>query len=120
MTPPAAPARRPAWERLPLLVLGFVALFAGLGAGLARLGWPIDLLILDHTFGYKGRSSGHMNSEQFVEHVARLRGMGLLAPAARVFATHIGHHSNPAHPDLAQYAAARGYEVAYDGLSVEV
>jgi hypothetical protein len=38
--PPAA-ARRPAWERLPLLVLGFVALFAGIGAGLARLGWTM-------------------------------------------------------------------------------
>jgi len=87
---------------------------------LARLGWPIDLLILDHTFGYKGRSSGHMNSDQFVEHVARLRDMELLAPGARIFATHIGHHSNPAHPDLVQYAATRGYEVAYDGLCVEV
>lgn len=41
MTPAGAPARRPAWERLPLLALGFVALFAGLGAGLARLGWPL-------------------------------------------------------------------------------
>lgn len=38
--PPAA-GRRPAWERLPLLILGFVALFVGLGAGLARLGWPM-------------------------------------------------------------------------------
>jgi hypothetical protein len=37
----AGGARRPAWERLPLLVLGFVALFAGLGAGLARLGWTM-------------------------------------------------------------------------------
>ncbi|MBI3154123.1 MAG: hypothetical protein HYZ20_01800 [Burkholderiales bacterium] len=33
--------RRPAWERLPLLILGFVALFVGLGAGLARLGWSM-------------------------------------------------------------------------------
>ena len=38
---PTAAARRPAWERLPLLVLGFVALFAGIGAGLARLGWAM-------------------------------------------------------------------------------
>jgi hypothetical protein len=35
----AARARRVAWERLPLLAFGFVALFAGIGAGLARLGW---------------------------------------------------------------------------------
>jgi hypothetical protein len=34
-------ARRPAWWRLPLLAFGFVALFAGIGAGLARLGWPM-------------------------------------------------------------------------------
>jgi hypothetical protein len=39
-----AGARRPAWARLPLLVFGFVALFAGLGAGLARLGWPMPEL----------------------------------------------------------------------------
>ena len=36
-----AAKRRPAWERLPLLALGFVALFVGVGAGLARLGWPV-------------------------------------------------------------------------------
>ncbi len=37
----AGGVRRPAWERVPLLVLGFVALFTGMGAGLARLGWPM-------------------------------------------------------------------------------
>ncbi|MEO8134525.1 MAG: hypothetical protein ABI831_11155 [Betaproteobacteria bacterium] len=30
-----------AWRRLPLLVLGFCALFAGIGAGLARLGFAV-------------------------------------------------------------------------------
>ena len=35
------PRAAPAWERLPLLVLGFIALFAGIGAGLARLGWAM-------------------------------------------------------------------------------
>ena len=32
---------RVAWPRLPLLILGFLALFAGVGAGLARLGWIV-------------------------------------------------------------------------------
>lgn len=36
MSPQLAPV-----QRLPLLVLGFIALFAGTGAGLARLGWPL-------------------------------------------------------------------------------
>ena len=35
------PARRPAWWRVPFLLLGFVALFAGAGAGLARLGYTM-------------------------------------------------------------------------------
>jgi len=30
-----------AWLRVPLLILGFLALFAGVGAGLARLGWTV-------------------------------------------------------------------------------
>jgi hypothetical protein len=40
-----APPRnlRPA-QRAPLLVLGFIALFVGTGAGLARLGWPMPEL----------------------------------------------------------------------------
>ncbi len=39
---PGRPApRRAALERLPLLLLGFVALVVGTGAGLARLAWPM-------------------------------------------------------------------------------
>ena len=34
-------APRPAGWRAPLLLLAFAALFAGVGAGLARLGWPL-------------------------------------------------------------------------------
>jgi len=42
MSVPGRPApRRPALERLPLLLLGFVALAVGTGAGLARLAWPM-------------------------------------------------------------------------------
>ena len=49
-----------------------------------------------------------------------MRDEGLLRERARIFATHISHEGNPVHPELARYAAERGYEVAYDGLAVEV
>ena len=39
--PPGRAPRRIAWQRLPLLALGFVALFFGVAAGLARLGWAM-------------------------------------------------------------------------------
>lgn len=87
---------------------------------LAAYGKACNLLVLDHTFGFKQRSTGHLNAEQFLEQVTRLRELGMLADDARIFATHIGHHSNPSHPELAAFAAQHGYEVAYDGLVVEV
>lgn len=86
----------------------------------AAKGTRVHALALDHTFGRAGRVQGHMNWEQFTEQVARLRAIGLLAPDARLFAHHIAHHSNPCHEELAAFAAVHGYEVAYDGLEVEV
>jgi phosphoribosyl 1,2-cyclic phosphate phosphodiesterase len=87
---------------------------------LKEYGKPCDLVILDHTFGFKKRSSGHMNYEQFLEQVARMRESSLLASNARIFATHVAHHSNPPHPELVEFAEQHGYEVAYDGLTIEV
>lgn len=59
-----------------------------------------------------------MNAAEFVQHLARLREEGLMAPGARVFASHISHTGDPPYPDLTDLAASHGYEVAYDGLSV--
>ena len=77
-----------------------------------------DVLILDHTYGPDEPGSDHLSARQFIEHVARLRQEGLLTGEARVLATHIAHEGNPAHPQLADFAARHGYEIAYDGLTV--
>ena len=77
-----------------------------------------DVVILDHTYGPDEPGSDHLNAWQFIDHVARMREEGLLADNARAFATHIAHEGNPAHPELADFAARHGYEIAYDGLTV--
>jgi phosphoribosyl 1,2-cyclic phosphate phosphodiesterase len=77
-----------------------------------------DIVILDHTYGPDEPGSDHLSARQVIEHVARMREEHLLADRARVFATHIAHEGNPAHPELADFAARHGYEVAYDGLTV--
>ena len=87
---------------------------------LADYGRPFNVVVFDHTFGWQGRSGGHMNAEQFLEQVARLQQENLLATNARIYATHIGHHSNPSHEELTRFAAQHGYLVAHDGLVVEV
>jgi phosphoribosyl 1,2-cyclic phosphate phosphodiesterase len=79
-----------------------------------------DLVILDHTYGPDEPASDHLNARQVIEHAGRLRAEGLLAPGARILATHIAHEGNPPHPELSAFAAAHGYEVAYDGLSLSM
>ena len=79
-----------------------------------------DLVILDHTYGPNEPGSDHLSAHQFIEHVARMHSQGLLTPNARAFATHIAHEGNPAHPHLEEFAKQNGYEIAYDGLVLEV
>jgi phosphoribosyl 1,2-cyclic phosphate phosphodiesterase len=79
-----------------------------------------DLVILDHTYGLNELGSDHLSARQFIEHVARMRNEGLLAQKARAFATHIAHEGNPAHPELVDFAKQYGYEIAYDGLVLDV
>jgi phosphoribosyl 1,2-cyclic phosphate phosphodiesterase len=89
-------------------------------AWLRREGLRVDLLAMDHTFGLCDESEGHLNGARFVEQVDRLRAGGVLADDARVYATHIAHDCNPPHDELVALARARGYEVAHDGLVVDV
>lgn len=77
-----------------------------------------DLVVLDHTYGPEETGSDHLSAQQFIAHVARMREEGLLTDKARIFATHIAHEGNPTYPELADFAARHGYEIAYDGLTV--
>jgi phosphoribosyl 1,2-cyclic phosphate phosphodiesterase len=86
-----------------------------------RLRLRFDLVVLDHTYGHQGKQgSDHMSASQVIEHFARMRREALLAPNARTFATHIAHDANPAHPELVELARGHGYEIGYDGLTLEL
>lgn len=79
-----------------------------------------DVVILDHTYGPEQPGSDHLSAHQVIEHVARMRAEGVLLSNGRAFATHIAHEGNPAHPELVVFAKQHGYEVAYDGLVIEI
>jgi phosphoribosyl 1,2-cyclic phosphate phosphodiesterase len=79
-----------------------------------------NVVILDHTYGPDQPGSDHLSAHQVIEHVARMSNEGLLAPNARAFGTHIAHEGNPAHPELSNFAKKHGYEIAYDGLTLDV
>jgi|CZKR01.1.fsa_nt_gi phosphoribosyl 1,2-cyclic phosphate phosphodiesterase len=79
-----------------------------------------DVVILDNTYGPEQPGSDHLSAHQVIEHANRMRAEGVLGSHARIFATHIAHQGNPAHPSLAAFAKAHGYEVAYDGLVIRI
>jgi phosphoribosyl 1,2-cyclic phosphate phosphodiesterase len=85
-----------------------------------RFRLKFDVVILDHTYGPSQLGSDHLSAHQVIEHVARMKHEGILKPNARAFATHIAHEGNPAHPELVEFATQNGYEVAYDGLVLEI
>jgi phosphoribosyl 1,2-cyclic phosphate phosphodiesterase len=89
-------------------------------AAFRRLGLCFDVVILDHTYGPGTGGGDHLNADQFIAHRKRFQREGLLADGARVIATHISHTGNPAHAELAAYGRRNGYEIAYDGLAIEI
>ena len=88
--------------------------------GFHRKNLQFNIVVLDHTYGFGVFGSDHLNAEQFMATITRMREEGLLTEKARVFATHISHEGNPAHPELVDWANQNGYEIAYDGLVLEI
>jgi phosphoribosyl 1,2-cyclic phosphate phosphodiesterase len=79
-----------------------------------------DVVVLDHTYGMNIEGGGHLNANRFIEQINRMKSEGVLSNGARVFATHISHEGNPTHSVLEKQASQHGYEIAYDGLVVEL
>jgi phosphoribosyl 1,2-cyclic phosphate phosphodiesterase len=79
-----------------------------------------DAVILDHTYGPAAYNGGHLDAQRFIDQLRRMESERLLTDKARVFATHIAHEGNPPHTEFLEYAARLGYEVAYDGLVLEL
>ena len=85
-----------------------------------RFNFHFDLVVLDHTYGPNEPGSDHLCAREVAEHAARMREGGFLKPGGRVFASHIAHEGNPDHATLSKYARQHGYEVAHDGLVVDI
>lgn len=87
---------------------------------LEQLGIQFNVVVIDHTFGLTDRAGSHLNSALCIEQITSMRNANLLAADARIYATHLAHHSNPPHDELVIHAQQNGYDVAYDGLVVEI
>lgn len=81
---------------------------------------PLDLAILDQTYGTGCNSGGHLDAEQVAEISARMHREQILKPDGQVYATHLSHEGNKTHQAAEALASAKGYHIAFDGLVLKI
>jgi phosphoribosyl 1,2-cyclic phosphate phosphodiesterase len=87
----------------------------------ALQGRTFDVIILEETMGDEQFPyPQHQSFATFVEHVQKMRALGMLKPGGRVIAHHMSHSGNPTHEKIEAILGPHGVEVAYDGLEVRI
>lgn len=79
-------------------------------------GKPLDLLILDCTYGTEDNQRGHMGGMALIRARDELAKRGALASDARCVATHFSHNGGSLYDELERFFTPHGFLVAYDGL----
>lgn len=86
----------------------------------ALRGTPLDLVLLEETFGdHLTHRTRHLDLATFPDQLRRLREVGALVDATDVVAVHLSHH-NPPTAQLARRLATWGARVVPDGTVIEV
>ena len=81
-------------------------------------GTPLDLLVLDCTYGAIDEDRGHLGCAAVVRARDEFARRGALGPEARVIATHFSHNGGWLHDQLEGFFTPHNIAVAYDGLRV--
>src|SRR5262249_54727333 len=77
---------------------------------------PLNILVLDCTFGAEDRDTGHLGCAAVVRARDEFAKRGALAPHAVVVATHFSHNGGRLHEARDSFFAPHGILVAYDGF----
>lgn len=93
----------------------------GVWPRVAERGWSFDVVVFDHNDGFmRPYSATHMGSEAVLAEFSRMGEVGLVHGTTRLLGTHIAHHSSGLHEAESARARELGYDIAYDGLVVDV
>ena len=82
--------------------------------------YKLDMIILDHTFGYTDYSFSHLNIPLFLEQIKRLKEEEIITENTLIYGTHISHDGLGYHEKIDMDAKSKGYNIAYDGLEIEL
>lgn len=82
-------------------------------------GIPLDLVLLDCTYGKQDNERGHMGVAGVLKAAEKLQKIGAIVESTRVIATHFSHGGAMMHDELCEYFMPHGIGVAYDGMVVD-
>ncbi len=80
----------------------------------------LDLVILDQTYGRGFNNGGHLNAEQVIQIINRMKEKDIIDYRTLIYATHISHEGNNIHNIMEEEASLNGYHIAYDGLEIYI
>ncbi|MCU0316867.1 MAG: MBL fold metallo-hydrolase [Fimbriimonadaceae bacterium] len=80
----------------------------------------LDCLILECSEGMAATAyDGHLDVNEFLMVLGRLREMGTVHEKTKILTTHHSHNGEATHQELVDFFAPHGVDVGYDGLLVE-
>lgn len=83
-------------------------------------GIKLDVIIMDHTFGDVDYSFSHLNEKLFIEQIKKLKDINCVDGNTKIYGTHISHDGMSYHEEIEKRAIENGYDIAYDGLEIEL
>lgn len=88
---------------------------------LSSLGIKIDAIALDCTMGANKASYwGHMNLQECLSTVERMRKSNFVKPNAKFILTHFCHNGILLHKEYEEICTPLGVDVAFDGMEIEI
>ena len=82
--------------------------------------YKLNVVVMDHTFGNVEYSFSHLNEKLFIEQVNKMRGLGIIDENTKIYGTHISHDGMTYHEEVEKRAEQNGYQIAYDGLEINI
>ena len=82
--------------------------------------YKLDIIIMDHTFGNTDYSFSHLNEKLFKEQINKMKDLKIIDDRTQIYGTHISHEGMPYHELSEQQAIKNGYNIAYDGLEINI
>lgn len=83
-------------------------------------GIKLDAIIMDHTFGNVDYSYSHLNEKLFIEQIKKLKEINCIDDNTKIYGTHISHDGMSYHEEIEKRAIENGYNIAYDGMELEI